>query len=1045
MLKAIVRTALHRKGIILALVAALLGYGVYSLTQAKYDVFPEFAPPVVSIRTEAPGLSPEQVELLVTQPIEFAINGVTGIQTMMSKSLQGLSDVQLVFNPRSNVYLDRQLVSEQLATLEGRLPAGVQAPIISPLTSSTGDVMELGLTMAASSTPRAAGEETGATNSLMQLRTAADWVIEPTLRAVRGVANVAIWGGKIKQYQIQFIPARLMQYGLSVNQVLAAARRATGVRGGGFISTANQRFILRPEGQSLTVQELARTVVVHHNGANVTLGQVAHVVEAPEPAIGAALVDGKPGIVMRVNEQYGANTLAVSERIDQALDGLRPALHRQGIQLDVNLFRPASFIQTALGNLRSSLAIGAILVVIVIFLFLFDFRTAAISCTAIPLSLLAAVTVMDHMGYTLNTMTLGGLAIAIGEVVDDAVIDVENILRRLRENRHTVNPRPVLPVILDASIEVRSAVVYATFTVALVFVPILMMSGVAGAIFRPLGVAYILSVLASLLVALTVTPALCLVLLGRKILARQDPPLVRLLKGGYRHVLLFVERVPALVVVGVVALTVAGIAVLPTFRSAFLPPFHEGEFIVHMVGLPGSSLENSLRVGKQVTGALMKVPYVETVGQKAGRADLSSTRGPYQSEIDVALKPHLNGVQNAEALTEIRRALAPFPGFTFTVNTFLKERMEEIISGYTAAVVLNIYGPHLSVLDQKAQQVAQVLRSIPGARAVRIQSPPGTPQVIVRLLPAQLERWGFQSVSVLDSVQTAFGGLDVGQIYQGNEVFNVNVVLDAAERRSPTDVAALPLESPAGNYVPLGKLADVYEQSGRYVILHGGGRRVQTITLDVSGRSPNSFVRQAGQAIRTRVKLPADTYFQFAGTAEAQAKSHRELLVHSALAALLIIILLSVVMMNYRNLLLVMANLPFALVGGVLVAFATGTPLSLGALIGFITLFGITLRNSIMMISHYEHLVSEEGMTWGLEAAIRGASERLAPILMTALVTGLGLLPLALGGGDPGREIEGPMAIVILGGLITSTILNLLVLPTLSLRYGRFEKSDTGD
>ena len=1024
MLKAIVHFALNRKGIVLALAIALLSYGVYSLTQAKYDVFPEFAPPVVSIITNAPGLSPEQMELLVTQPIEFAIYGVTGIQSMMSKSIQGLSHVQVVFNPSSNVYLDRQLVSEQLATIEGRLPSGVQAPLMSPLMSSTGDVLEMGMT--------------SSTISLMQLRTAADWVLKPALLAVRGVTNVAIWGGQIKQYQIQFIPRRLEQYDLSVNQVLAAARRATGVRGGGFIATANQRFILRPEGQSLTTGELARTVLVHYNGVNVTLGQVAHVAEAPQPAIGAALVNGKAGIILRVNEQYGANTLAVSERIDQALDGLRPTLRRQGIHLDVNLFRPASFIQAALSNLRSSLSIGAILVIIVIFLFLFDFHTAAMSCTAIPLSLLAAVTVMDHMGYTLNTMTLGGLAIAIGEVVDDAVIDVENMLRRLRENRHLTNPRPVIPVILDASIEVRSAVVYATFAVALVFVPILMMSGIAGAIFRPLGVTYILSVMASLLVALTVTPALCLILLSRKTLAKQEPPLVRWLKAGYRHVLLFVERVPALVVVGVVALTVAGLAVLPTFHSSFLPPFHEGEYVVHMVGVPGSSLADALRVGKQVNRALMNAPYVATVGQKAGRASLSSTRGPYQSEIDVALKPHLNGAQNEAALAGIRQSLRDFPGLTFTVNTFLKERMEEIISGYSAAVVLNLYGPHLSVLDRKAQQVAQVLRSIPGARAVRIQSPPGTPQVIVRLLPSQLERWGFQPVSVLDSVQTAFGGLDVGQVYQGNEVFNVNVMLDPVSRRSPTDVAALPLRSPAGNYVTLGKIADVYERSGRYVILHNGGRRVQTITMNVAGRSVNSYVQQARQEILAKVTLPANAYFRFTGTAEAAAKSHRELLVHAGLAALLIVILLSVVMMNYRNLLLVLVNLPFALVGGVLVAFITSTALSLGALIGFITLFGITLRNSIMLISHYEHLVSEEGMSWGLDAAIRGASERLAPILMTATVTGLGLLPLALGTGDPGREIEGPMAIIILGGLITSTLLNLLVLPTLSLRFGRF-------
>lgn len=1028
MLKAIVRFALHRKRILLALSVALLGYGVYSLTTAKYDVFPSFAPPVVNIMTEAPGLSPKQTELLVTQPIEFAIHGAPGIESMMSRSLPGLSYVQVVFHRSSDIYRDRQLVAEQLSTLEGRLPAGVQPPLMSPLMSSTGDVMELGVT-SSSLTP-------------MQLRTAADWIIKPALLSVRGVTNVPIWGGEIKQYQIQFVPRRLIQYNLSVNQVLAAARRATAVRGAGFISTANQRFLLHTEGQSLTTQELARTVLVHHNGVNVTLGQVAHVVEAPQPEIGAALINGKPGILMRVNEQYGANTLAVSERIDQVLNGLRPTLRRKGIHLNLNIFRPANFITNALDNLRSSLAIGAFLVVVVILLFLFDFRTAVISCMAIPLSLLVAVMVMHYMGYTLNTMTLGGLAIAIGEVVDDAVIDVENILRRLRENMHAESPRPILPVIFDASIEVRSAVVYATFTVALVFLPVLMMSGMVGAIFRPMGVAYILSIMASLLVALTVTPALCLLLVGRKTLAKHEPPLVRWLKSGYRPVLQFVERSPAVVIVAVVGLTAAAVVVLPTFHSSFLPPFHEDEYIVHAVGQPGNSLRDSLRLGKRINHALMKVPYVADVGEKIGRASLSATRGPYQTEIDVALKPHLNGEQNQKALAGIHKMLGDFPGTTFTVNTFLKERMEGVISGYSAAVVLNLYGPHLGVLDRKAQQVAAVLRSIPGARAVRIQSPPGTPQVVVRLLPAELARWGFQPASVLDAVQTAFGGTNAGQVYEGNEVFNVAVMLDSSDRMSPSQIAALPLKSPAGNFVPLGKLAQVYERAGRYVILHNGGRRVQTITLDVAGRSASSFVRQAQRAIRKRVTLPGGTYFQFTGTAAAQAKAHRDLLVYSAIAALLIIILLSVVMMNARNLLLVLSNLPFALAGGVLIAFITGTPLSLGALIGFVSLFGITLRNSIMLVSHYEHLVSKEGMRWGLEAAIRGASERVAPILMTASVTGLGLLPLALGAGDPGREIEGPMAIIILGGLATSTALNLLVLPALSLRFGCFGKTD---
>jgi CzcA family heavy metal efflux pump len=1027
MLSAIVRTALRRKGIILALAAALLGYGVYTLTRAKYDVFPEFAPPVVSIQTEAPGLSPEQVELLVTQPIEFAINGVTGIQSLMSKSIQGISLVNVVFEPNSNVYLDRQLVAEQLATVETSLPAGVHAPIMTPLTSSTADVLELGLT--------------SETRSLMQLRTVADWVVRPTLRAVPGVANVSIFGGQVKQYQVQFIPQRLVQYDLSVNDVLAAARRATGLRGAGFIETANQRFILHPEGQSVTAGELASTVLIHENGANVTLGQVAHVVEGPAPPIGAATVMGKPGIILAVSEQYGANTLQVTQSLDDALNGLRPALARQGIRVYPALFRPANFIETALSNIRSSLTTGAILVIVVIFLFLFDFRTAAISCTAIPLSLLAAVTVMEHMGFTLNTMTLGGLAIAIGEVVDDAVIDVENILRRLRENRHAENPRPAIRVVFDASIEVRSAVVYATFAVVLVFIPILMMSGIPGALFRALGTAYILSVLASLLVALTVTPVLSMALLSRKTLAKEEPPLVRWLKAGYRRVLMVVERAPVLVIAGATVLTVLGLAALPTFRSTFLPDFAEGHYIVHMTDVPGTSLNESVRIGNQVTAALLKVPYVRRVAQKAGRAALLETRGPYASEIGVDLKPGLNGKQNRAALAGIRQAIKKFPGLTFTVNTFLAERMEEILSGYTAAVVLNIYGPNLDVLDQESQRVANVLRSVPGARAVQIQSPPGTPQVAIKLRHQRLARWGFDPLSAFDAIQTAFGGLNVGQVYQSNQVFNVTVVLDPAERQDPPDVASLLLQSPAGNYVSLGQLADVYETSGRYVILHNGGRRVQTITLNVSGRAVNSFVQQAQQEIQSKVKLPADTYFEFTGTAQAQAKSRRQLMVNSVLAGLLIILLLSIVMMNYRNLLLVLANLPFALVGGILAVFITSRSLSLGSLIGFITLFGITLRNSIMLISHYEHLVSEEGMSWGLEAAIRGASERLAPILMTATVTGLGLLPLAIGSGDPGREIEGPMAIVILGGLLTSTALNLLVLPTLALRFGKFEKA----
>lgn len=1026
MLTAIVHFSLRFRGVILALAAALLGYGFYTLAHAKYEVFPDFAPPHVAVQTEAPGLSPEQVELLVTQPIEQAVNGVAGIESLRSSSIQGLSVVTVVFQPTTDIYRDRQAVAERLSALTGSLPQGVKAPVMTPLTSPTSDVLVIGLT--------------SDKQSLMALRTIADWIVRPRLLSVPGVAKVTVFGGEVKQLQIQFNPEQLIQYNLTLDDVIATARRATGIRGAGFIETSNQRLVLQPEGQSVTATALANTVLVHQNGANVLLGQVARVTEGPEPPFGAASVNGKPGVILVISSQYGASTIEATRAAEGALADLRPTLREQDVDLDDSLFRPANFIDTAIHNIRSSLLIGAVLVIAVLFLFLFNFRTAAISCLAIPLSLLAAVTIMERLGFSLNTMILGGLAIALGEVVDDAVIDVENILRRLRENHHSDNPRPAILVVLDASIEVRSAVVYATFAVVLVFLPVLTMSGVAGRLFAPLGIAYILSVLASLFVALTVTPALCLIFLGGDRFEERVPPVVRWLQTRYTSLLLKVERAPGTVIVVVTVLTACGVAVLPFFRASFLPELREGHFIVHMSAVPGSSLEESLRIGHEVALELRKIPSIRSVSQRVGRAEASEdTWGSHYSELDVDLKPGLNGQGNELAQAEMRKALARFPGFNFSVKTFLSERIEESVSGYTAAVAVNIYGTDLDDLDKQASEVAQILSSVSGAREVLLQSPPGTPQIAVQLRPEDLARWGFDPVSVLDAVQTGFRGDTVGQVFQGNRIFDVNVILDPNDRKNLAEIGDLPVRSPSGNYVRLRQLATIYETAGRYSILHEGARRVQTITLNVSGSDLNAFVERARAQILAKLKFPPGTYFEFTGTAAAQAQSRRDLLTYSLLAGLGIIVMLSIAMSNSRNLLLVLANLPFALVGGVLAVFATGATLSLGSLIGFVTLFGISLRNSIMMISHYEHLTAFESVPWELDAAIRGASERLAPILMTALVTGAGLLPLAIGNGDPGREVEGPMAIVILGGLATSTLLNLLVLPTLALRYGKFE------
>ena len=1024
MLNAIVRFSIRHRGIVIALGCAFLAYGIVSTYRVPYSEFPDFAPPEVAIQTEAPGLSSEQVEVLVTQPIENAINGVAGIDSLRSKSIQGLSVVTVVFRFGTDVYRDRQAVSERLSTVAGELPSGVQAPLMTPLTSTTSWVMHAGLT--------------SDKQSLMTLRTIADWTVKPRLLAVRGVAGVEVNGGETRQLQVQFDPERIVQHGVSVEDVIASARQATGVRGAGFVETPNQRIVLQTEGQSLTAAQLARTVLVHHNGSSVTLGDVARVKDAPAPAIGAASIRGTPGVILVVDSAYGANTLEVTRGLDAALADLRPSLEAQGISVHADVFRSADFIDVALHNVRDSLLVGAVLVVVVLFLFLYNLRTAAISCVAIPLSLLAAVIALDKMGLSLNTMTLGGLSIAIGVVVDDAVIDVENIYRRLRENRASSNPRPVARVALDASIEVRSAVVYATFAVMLVFFPVLSMSGLAGRLFSPLGLAYIWAILASLIVALTVTPALCVLLLGEHDLPSQEPPAVHWLKGAYHEVLIGIDRAPRLLLAAVALLVALGIGSLFSLSESFLPELREGDVTVHMTAVTGTSLRESMRMGGLITAALLRIPSVKTVAQRAGRAELGTdTLGTHESEIDVNMQA-LNGKQVATGQAGIRQVLSGFPGPTLTSNGFLTERINETLSGYTAPVVVNVFGSDLDQLDQEAGQVGAALSQVPGAAQIQIQSPPGTPEISVRLRKADVARWGFDPVQVLDVVRIAYGGEVVGQIYEGNRVFDLSVILASDGQPAVSEIGALPLRSPDGNYVMLSQVADISESSGRYVILHEGARRVQTITCNVQGRSVDSFVDDARKRI-SRLSFPADSYAEFSGTAEAQAQSRRDLLFDSMLAGLGIALLLSVVTGNYRNLLLVLTNLPFALVGGVGAALLTGGNLSLGSLIGFVTLFGITVRNSIMLISHYEHLVEVEGQAWTRETMLRGASERLAPILMTALVTGLGLLPLAIGSGDPGREIEGPMALVILGGLVTSTLLNLLVLPTLALRYGKFE------
>jgi CzcA family heavy metal efflux pump len=1023
MLSKLVGISIRFRGVVIAMACVVAAYGYYTIQNAKFDVYPEFAPPQVVVQTEAPGLSSQDVESLVTRPIESALNGTPNLAALRSNSIQGLSVVTATFEDQIDVYRARQMVSERMSEAAAQLPQGVRAPSMAPLVGATSLTLIVGLT--------------SDVRSPMELRTFADWTMRPRLLGVKGVARVAIFGGDIRQLQIQLHPDRLAAAGLSMSDVVSAARNATGVRGAGFIETDSQRVVLQTQGQSVTPEELSEVVLSTKNGRSIRMKDIAFVTNGAEPKIGDATIMGQQGVMIHISGQYGANTVEVTQAIEQALDELKPAIASQKIKLYGDLFRPANFITEAIRNIGNSLLLGAILVGLVLLLFLFNLRVAFISLTAIPLSLFIAVILLDKWGVSLNTLTLGGLAIAIGEAVDDAIIDAENIFRRLREAPKPLSTADIFRIVLEASVEVRSAVVYATFVVALVFLPVLALSGVQGRLFAPLAWSYILAILASLIVALTLTPAMCFAMLPGVLDKVREPAFVLRLKSAYGRL---VERLAGhtkLIIAATVLLCVAAGSLVPFMGGEFLPEMREGHFIVHMNLLPGTSLKETVRVGKTVTSELLKNPGVRLVSQQIGRAELGDdTEGVHSSEIHIDLKPGV--IKDPEkSEDELRQIVARVPGPAVSINPFLTERMDEIIAGSTAQVVVNVFGEDLDVLDQKAAKIFRVMSGIKGATDVRVESPPGTPQVEIRLRPDRMRQFGFQPGVLLEEIQAAYQGAEVGEIHEKERVFSVAVILDEPSRTSVSRIGDLMFQNAEGSRVPLRELADIELSSGRYNIPHTGTRRRQTVGCDVQGRDLASFVEELRKTIGEKVQLPAASYITVGGASQAREAAQREILTWSLVAGAGIIMLLSIVFQNLRNMLLVLANLPFALVGGVAAVALSGNTLSVGSLVGFVTLFGITMRNSIMMISHFEHLVQYEGETWDMHAVVRGASERLTPVLMTAIVTALGLLPLAVGSGA-GREIEGPMALVILGGLGTSTVLNLLVLPTLALHYGKF-------
>lgn len=1024
MLKFLVRWSVQNRVLMALLSAAFLVLGIRNAMQARLDVLPDFSPPQVVVQTEAPGLSPEQVELLVTRPVEAALLGAAAAEAVRSESIQGLSVVTVVFRDDVDPWRARQIIGELLVTVADKLPSGVGAPRATPLTSATMDLLKLGLL--------------SDRLSLRQLRALAEWTVLPRLAAVPGVAGVHVFGGELPRLEVRVRDLELAARGLTFADIEAATAAATGLRPAGFVDTQSQRVIVQSDGQAATAAQLGETLLAVRDGQQVRLSDVADIVEGGEPRFGDCLIQGRPGVLLTMLGQYGTNTLEQTQKVEEALAELTPALSAAGVEVLPRLHRPATFIETALGNLRESLWIGAVLVAVVLILFLRELRTVLISLLAIPLSLLGAVMVLGALGFGIDTMALGGLAMAIGEVVDDAIIDVENVVRRLALARGT-GQRPWRTV-LSASLEVRSAVVHATLVVAVAFVPVLLLPGLTGRLFQPLGIAYLVAVLCSLAVALLVTPALCLLFFGRHPPA---PPRPR--AAGLQATLLRVAtRHLGALLLAMVLLLGGSVWLWTRLASEFLPAFREGHFVLQLVAAPGTSLDEMRRLGGIVSEQLLRDPRIATVEQQIGRAEMGEdTWGPNRSEFHVELQP-IPGAEMEEVENGIRAVLDGIPAVQTEVLTFLGDRISESLSGEATDVVVTIFGDDLDALDRQARQTARTLAAVRGAVDVRIGAEPGLPGYEVHLRRDRLVALGFLPQEVLEDVEVALQGRTVGQVFVGVRTLNVVVTLDPGVRRAPEQIGDLTLRSRGGGVARLADLAFVEARSNRSVILHEGGRRRQTVTCNVHGRDIDGVVRDAEQKVRAAVPLPPPGYLVFEGAAAEAARARGELLLHTGLCALVALLILGYAAGNLRNTAILLINLPFAFVGGVALLFVTDTPLSMGATVGFVTLFGITARNSIMLLSHFRHLVGVEGCAWDDATCARGAAERARPILMTALVTGLGLLPIAIGRAEAGREIEGPMALVILGGLVSSTLLNFLLLPALCRRLGRFAAAARG-
>jgi CzcA family heavy metal efflux pump len=1026
----IIGSSLRFRFLVLAIAATLLIFGTQQLRKMPVDVFPEFAPPKVEIQTEGPGMTATEVEELITIPMEDQLRGVPGVEYVRSSSVTGLSQVVLLFRMGTDLMDARQRVQERLKLAIAELPKSSGMPVMLQPLSSTSRVMKIGLT--------------SKVYDQMDLSMIAYWTVKFRLMSVPGVANIPMWGDRIKSLQVQVEPSLMRAHNVTLNEVMETTSDALDIgmlpyspgakaRIDGMIDTPNQRFAIHNESPVFSTEHLA-AVPLTLKGRRADpprLGDVGKVVWDTWPMVGDAVINDERGLMMIVEKLPWANTLEVTRGIEEALAALKPGL--PGIEIDSTIFRPATFIELSMDNLTQALIIGCILVVIVLGAFLYEWRVALISVVAIPLSLVAAGVVLYMMGATINTMVLAGFIVALGDVVDDAIIDVENIVRRLRQHRRTGSGKSTARIILEASIEVRSAIVHATVIVVLAVTPVFFMGGLSGVFFEPLVLAYLVAMLASMVVALTVTPALCLLLLDRARVEQRESPLVPWLKRHYAAALSRAVEAPRATFAAAVLVVVAAIGVWPFLGASLLPEFKERDFLMHWVPPEGTSHPETFRITQAASRELRAIPGVRNFGAHIGRAvGGDEPYGVNFTENWISVDPKAD---YATTRANVETAVAGYPGLYRDVQTYLKERIKEVLTGAGESIVVRIFGPELPVLREKAREVEDALRDIPGLIDLHLEQQVDVPQVQVKVSLDNAARYGIKPGDVRRVVNILMSGIEVTDIHKGGKVYDVFVWTAPSSRRNVDDIREFLIDTPYGGRVRVADIADVSIVPTPNKIKRENNSRRIDIHANVKGHDLGSVASDVEQRLE-QLQFPIGYYPQLLGEYKERQAAQRNLLIASLFVVVAIFLVLHATFRNLRLATMVFLALPAALVGAVLATFAADRVISLGSLVGIITILGLSARNGIMLIEHCRHLEREEGMPFGTPLVLRGAGERLSPILMTTLCTALALLPLIVPGSIPGHEVEHPMAVAILGGIITSSLLSLFVIPILYLRYG---------